>query len=251
MRTLCFLFVCALALSACAEDDSTPDKGDLLVQWQSASTADLQPMADWLYASGLTEMIASDFNQKQVLPKDLPIILTECGTENAFYDPSTPAVFMCYEIVALAYRTFLGISGITDQRASLATMNTYIFILFHELGHAFVDYYDLPITGREEDAVDDYSALLLVNAGMGDSAVDAAAFWALIAQDPSAASFANEHSLSQQRFYNILCIVYGSDPVTYASLVPDALPADRAVRCPSEYEQKNTSWTTLTAPWKK
>lgn len=38
-------------------------------------------------------------------------------------------------------------------------------MLFHELGHAFISLYDLPITGREEDAVDQFAAILLA---MGD-----------------------------------------------------------------------------------
>ena len=47
--------------------------------------------------------------------------------------------------------------------------------------------------------------------------------------------FWGEHSLAAQRQYDIACLVYGSDPETWAHLVaPDLLPVERAARCPAE-----------------
>jgi hypothetical protein len=64
--------------------------------------------------------------------------------------------------------------------------------------------------------------------------------------------FADEHSLNSQRFYNILCLIYGSDPERYEAFVEaELLPAGRAARCPSEYTQKDESWSTVLEPWLK
>ncbi|MET0284227.1 MAG: DUF4344 domain-containing metallopeptidase, partial [Polyangiales bacterium] len=61
-----------------------------------------------------------------------------------------------------------------------------------------------------------------------------------------------EHSLNQQRFYQILCLVYGSNPRAYQALVSDGvLPASRAQRCPAEYAQKSAAWEQLLEPWAK
>jgi len=61
-----------------------------------------------------------------------------------------------------------------------------------------------------------------------------------------------EHSLSEQRFYNILCLVYGSNPEKFNFLVEDGdLPEERAEICPSEYERKVNSWDTLLSPYWK
>lgn len=32
--------------------------------------------------------------------------------------------------------------------------------------------------------------------------------------------FANEHSLPQQRFFNLLCVAYGAEPKTFAAPIP-------------------------------
>ena len=58
--------------------------------------------------------------------------------------------------------------------------------------------------------------------------------------------FADEHSLNEQRVYNMLCWVYGSDPDKYGSMVDDELlPAARAERCEGEYRQLDRSWSRL------
>ena len=65
-------------------------------------------------------------------------------------------------------------------------------------------------------------------------------------------SFWDEHSLDEQRFYNILCWIYGKDSEGYQYLVDDeTLPTDRAERCPAEYDRMNRSWEALLAPYMK
>ena len=44
-----------------------------------------------------------------------------------------------------------------------AVAGAFIFVFFHELGHALIDVYELPITGREEDAVDQLSTWILTD----------------------------------------------------------------------------------------
>jgi hypothetical protein len=59
-------------------------------------------------------------------------------------------------------------------------------------------------------------------------------------------AFWDEHSLDAQRMYHILCMIYGSNPEAYASLVnPDVLPEQRAKRCPYEYQQRARNWDRL------
>lgn len=86
-----------------------------------------------------------------------------------------------------------------------------------------MDQYQLPITGREEDAVDIFAAVLLVEsdedaviAGIDQFDVNAAE-----ETDLEELAFRDEHSLNTQRFYNVSCIVYGSDPSAYADWVAE------------------------------
>src|SRR3546814_15326340 len=51
--------------------------------------------------------------------------------------------------------------ALPDDLAVFVLGNT-IFTLFHELGHALVDKLEIPVLGREEDAVDALAVLLML-----------------------------------------------------------------------------------------
>src|SRR5262249_24126457 len=121
--------------------------------------------------------------------------------------------------------------------------------------HALVHVLDLPVTGKEEDAVDQLSTLILADGSdEGERSVLTAAKWFLREHeqkdtDIEQLAFWDEHSLEAQRFYNYVCWLYGHDEKTYAGLVKEgALPEDRAVRCPGEYQQLQKSWSRLLEP---
>lgn len=128
-------------------------------------------------------------------------------------------------------------------------------IFFHELGHMVIDVFQLPATGREEDSADQLAALVLLSdsAEGAQAALDAAQGWfdASAGTQPSTADFSDEHSLNEQRGYNLVCWVYGSDSTAYADLVAPTgvLPAARAVRCETEYAQLYNAWKTLLDPY--
>ena len=59
-------------------------------------------------------------------------------------------------------------------------------------------------------------------------------------------------TVNQQRFYNILCWVYGQNPDANNDLVSeDTLPQDRADQCPEELAKLDKAWNTLLAPFVK
>jgi hypothetical protein len=65
-------------------------------------------------------------------------------------------------------------------------------------------------------------------------------------------AFADEHSLDQQRYYNIICLLYGQDEERFASLVKDGtLPPARAERCSDEFARVDKAWDALLAPYTK
>ena len=76
---------------------------------------------------------------------------------------------------------------------------------------------------------------------------------------------ASVHGLPQQRFYNLLCLAYGADPVTFADvtenmtnmmarkgMLPTAeqgvLPKKRAENCEYEFQTFNHAWVTQIRP---
>jgi hypothetical protein len=149
-------------------------------------------------------------------------------------------------------------AGGSDEDAAYQKMFDAVrFVFLHEIGHALIDQYKLPITANEEDAADRCSSYInLEELGPdGVKAVIAAASAFQIESKLGASrekNMADEHLLQEQRFYNSLCMIYGSNPDKYSNLVTDGyLPKERAVRCPGEYQRTVDSWVNLLAPWRK
>jgi hypothetical protein len=175
------------------------------------------------------------------------VVFDYCGQENAFYDPQAGTVVVCGELLDLWEA--MAFSSLPPEDAEALVFGSTLFVLFHELGHAFIDQFDLPILGGEEDAADRFATVLLAGDPAGALlALVAAANWL---SSPRVAVYWDEHPLNEQRFFNITCLVYGSNPSRFQTLVPDFLPADRAARCPSEWEDAFTSWQEVLGPYLK
>jgi hypothetical protein len=148
-------------------------------------------------------------------------------------------------------------TGKTDQEAYDKMFDAIRFAFLHELGHALIDAYQLPVIGNEEDAADRCSSYICLTE-LGDEGVRAvlAAADAFAIESkgksPNSRSMADEHLLQEQRFYNTLCMIYGSDINKYDFIARDGyLPRERAVRCPNEFQRTVQSWSSLFEPWRK
>jgi hypothetical protein len=196
------------------------------------------------------EALTNDLNQRFQLPRNVHVVVDECGEINAFYTPSEAAIVFCYELIEYLADQFAPDRAWTMEQQE-AVRGAIDFILLHEVGHALVDQFEIPITGREEDAVDQLATVTLV--GLGEKGA-VAALRGVEALQPEGNSFndsdhADEHSLGPVRLYNVACWVYGSNPQRYENLVTSGfLPQDRAVRCTSEWDQMQKSWERLLAP---
>jgi Putative metallopeptidase len=87
------------------------------------------------------------------------------------------------------------------------------FVLVHEIGHALVDVYRIPVRGKEEAAVDAIATVLLrrfVHGGTG-IAVAGADFLGAPASKRGTSSaesdFWREHSLGRRRADTLVCLV--------------------------------------------
>ncbi len=244
--------------------------GQAKVRYESPTDAKLEVYEEHLKSSKMLEGIAETINAQVKLPTDLTLVATQCDTINAFYSPSDHTVSLCYELVAffdiLHTKDNTGEDGNVDVDEVVKSVNGATeFVMYHEVGHALINLLDLPITGKEEDAVDQLATVVLVNSD-DDASTEAAlngAYTFLLqgqaADDATAEAgeenelaFWDEHSLDPQRFYNITCWVYGSDPATFEDLVKDeAIPQARAERCPGEWQQTSSAWARLLDPYLK
>lgn len=232
------------------------DKGDFKVVYERPKNATYVELQKNLQTSGVLESIAEDLNKTFALPYDITLSFDECGEANAFYDPATHKISICYELVEDLAEAFSK-DGLEGEDLENAIGGATIFIFYHELGHALIDVLDLPVTGKEEDAVDQLSTYILADGtDEGESmALSGARYFYISSKDADPnddLAMWDEHSLDQQRFYNILCWVYGQNEEKYSSLVSDGiLPEERGERCGDEYAKIDKSWSTLLAPYIK
>jgi hypothetical protein len=125
-----------------------------------------------------------------------------------------------------------------------------LFVTIHELAHALVSEMDLVVLGREEDAADAYATLGSLKCGteLGRRVlVEAAKGWFMTAQrDRQAgevAHYYDRHGLDEQRAYQIVCLMVGSNPTRFKDLADETeLPEDRRRSCGWDYDTASRSW---------
>lgn len=232
------------------------DKGDFVVTYQSTGDPDFDELIPWLKDNEDLIISTDSLNEFYKLPYDIPIVFDKCGEINAYYSSDEGEIIMCYELV----QHFIDLHSevySSDAELEQAVQDTLYFVFLHELGHALIDVYDLPTTGKEEDAVDQLATITLIAEGkQGYDALNSVAIWfykeGVSDSLNNALDFSDEHSLNLQRFYNVLCLAYGENPEGNIDLVKSGfLSQDRANKCTSEYEKIANSWDTLLQPYVK
>jgi len=230
------------------------DRGDFLLVYEE--TKNYQDFENWVKEWGYFEQQVEWLNDVFKLPYDIPIFVAECDEITAYYYyedyPPYSEIAICYELIEeIGY--YKSQDYYDDESITNATINVVDFILYHEIGHALIHLYDLPITGAEEDVADQFAAYVLLTSGVeGEDVsmyvIDAAEYWLDVHEDYgiSPEHYAGIHSLDIQRFYDLGCYVYGSGS-EYNQDIIDAgwVPENRIDYCVGEFEQILHSWDRL------
>ena len=237
------------------QETTTVDKGDFKVVYSPITNQANLEYERIFKEAQIFENEAQVLNDALILPYDITINIAECGEENAFYDPSTKQIIMCYELIDHFANVFYDYSE-TDTDLGTAILNSMYFVFYHEVGHMVVDIYDLPATGNPEDNADQVSTLILLDAGeSGLSALLDGSNWFFIKSEESnieESAFSDIHSPDRRRYYNLLCWIYGSDPQNGEYLITEwELPEDRASGCEDEYIRMSNAWNRLLSPYLK
>jgi hypothetical protein len=209
------------------------------------------------------EKLAQKLNRVLIMPNDVKIVLGDCGAVNAYYKSSEHSITICYELIDRFTDVFMEYYQSRElninepeivNKVNRRVAGTTVFTFFHELGHTLIEELDLPVTGKEEDTVDEFSTILLSELGQEFAALASAIQFGLsgnqemesVSQD---LSFWDEHSLNYQRFYNIICLVYGKNPKEYDVLVENiGIPPERQTTCRIDYNKKLKAWRTILNP---
>lgn len=231
--------------------------------YEPPDSADLQPIYTQVREADLWRQLpeVQAIDGMFVLPRPLRLVIAECGGAGALYRPAGTEVVLCYETLRALYergqeqQRALGLADGYPLRYVRASMR---FMVLHEIGHALVDLLDLPVTGRQEDAVDQLATILMLRFASGDETPDEvidnmrlAANW-LLSNSTGAYdlhAYADVHALGEQRYFNLQCMIYGTDPAGFADMVAAMdLTPERATGCEREMRQVVRAWLRLLLP---
>lgn len=129
-------------------------------------------------------------------------------------------------------------------------------IYFHESGHMLISEFELPVLGREEDAVDTLSAVLLLEAEddtLKQALRDSARGWFFSGEASTELSdedFSDSHGLDKQRAYAMVCMIAGKEGEAFQQIEGMAeIPKERIEECGAEYESARSSWSSVLEPY--
>ena len=200
----------------------------------------------------LVNAITAQLNDTFSLPSEIDVSLEDCGDSDVYYNDENHKLVMCYEwIDEMESIVYWQLRGKVKARETLETLITAVVL--HESAHALIHTLKLPITGREEDAADQFSTLVLLHQQAGArKAMEVAFIHKVMSQiyegEPTA--YWDEHSQDAQRYYDTLCMIYGRDPEGNTRLVSsNTLPIDRAYICQQDYQRIESAWKTLLKPY--
>lgn len=219
------------------------------IQYDPPKNADLQATYQRLIHHRYLERIQQILSPLR-LPEDLNIKTTECGVMNAWYrrENSQPTVTICYELLKTVSQSMPKETTPDGISPMDAVVGQAVWLVLHETGHAVFDIFDVPIFGHSEDAADNFATYVMLHFGKQQAWrwINGAAWaWRGYVADyrtnpviqEQLAGFASNHGQPQERFYDLMCLAYGADPVTFANLTKSGfLPPNRAPTCAYEYK---------------
>jgi hypothetical protein len=245
LRSLCSQIAASLLLLSATQ--LTWARGGFVVLPPIVQSPELRAEVRELHGSGMLQSMAEAVNAIFIIPEQVGMRFSECGEANAYFSADDMEISMCIELLEDIDESLSDSYPDEDDRADI-TAGAFTAIVLHEVGHALVSVLDIPITGREEDAVDQLSAWVLIESDMADAVLSAAETYYVAEDGDDDETFADEHSLNKQRYFNMVCWVYGSDPDAHQDLLEEwELPEARAEQCEAEYETLRNSWSKLLA----
>ena len=179
----------------------------------------------------------------------------ECGAVQPEGSPSNAEMFQAGIDEIASERSRRLTSEQRRARAEFVFANM-LFVTAHELGHALVSEMDLMVLAREEDVADAYATIGVLKCGADFARrvlVEAAKGLFLSAQRDrkagDAPQYYERHGLDEQRAYQIVCLMYGSDPARFKDLADETeLPQDRRRSCGWDYDTASRSWDRALSP---
>ena len=231
-----------------------PQSNRIRIEYEPPKNPAHQPLYEMLKEHRVLERLQEIFSPFQ-LPIELTFKTVGCdGVSNAWY--ARPTVTICYEYLAEIQRDMPKETTPAGVTPTDAVLGQFFYAIAHEVGHAMFDLLNVPVFGHQEDAADQFAGYIILQFGKADARrliLGAAHSYKKYVKNPTVTvpltAFSDEHGPPAQRYYNLLCLAYGADPVLFGDVVDmQYLPKERARLCRGQYGELTYAFHQLIAP---
>lgn len=239
------IFICVLFLTSftCSSESLVN------IEYQAPIDKDQQLIYQLIVDSGVNDDFIELVDTLFPFEQSVKIIYVSSDNEGPYYDPEKQSISIPYAFV-LEARYFFSKHRASNE-VNKGAMDTLMHTLLHETGHALIEDNNIPVLGKEEDAVDNLATIVMLNylEGGRDAAINAADMFDYESDSGGEyydfAEYAGVHSFDLQRYFATLCLIYGSDPKENASLLDEIEKdylAEQQQTCEETYDQLYDSW---------
>lgn len=222
-----------------------------------------EELASYIEQNEVFKKIIDNLNESLSIPYNIHVVLTSSKI-GPYYSPSEKTIYLDYNDERWSAEQYDANYPDSDKESRDSYLNNInLFSFYHELGHALIDAYNIPMVGSEEDAADSLaSVMILYNFDDGAEILLDNADYFEHAREASASQenqYWDVHALNEQRYYRLICYADASDPNyveeqlkewdkedkdnTFAQFLKD-----KKESCDWEYKNLNQSWFTLLKP---
>ena len=136
------------------------DKGKFIFQIKEDPKPEYKDIASYLRKDGRLEEIVAAMNQTLRIPYDIKVLVTTTG-QGPYYISDDKTIYLDYKMMQIQMNLYDKYHPKESKENRRHYFNNVTrFLLYHELGHALIDAYHLPVLGQEEDAADALAAVI-------------------------------------------------------------------------------------------
>ncbi|MFF7244818.1 DUF4344 domain-containing metallopeptidase [Embleya sp. NPDC008237] len=230
----------------------SPEQLGFVIRFEQPAEAD-RGHAAFLHDRKVMEAASARLNAFVGLDHQAFVVARSCGGEGSEYDPEAKRIVICYDQIGEERELF---ERAGHRPADDEVVAVLVETIYHEAAHHIIDTLRLSFTERaEEDAADQFAALLLLRQGADGERqlLMAVREYELSAADDDVTAGDNdrkdEHSPDLVRAANHLCYLYGSAPGRQRDPASERLlPPPRVTGCANEWARVRDAWMKNLAP---
>ena len=251
---LTFGILTGISFNSNSLDHRIQDNGDFYVEIikPTNSTYLIHYNAFSRNEENLEMFLNSEFN----FPHDVYLILDECDDPDPKYYDQINQIQICYIFLDEVFQLYANYEQSIEKEGMYELINaTTVFAIYHELAHALIEVFNLPVVGNEEIAADQFATFLLLPLIVQEGGVSyyisgpAQFFFEEMKEYETIDDipFWQKHPIGEQRTINIICLAYGKlGPQPFEAInLEKKIPAQRLFECRSEFVTVSNNWKEL------